>query len=125
MEAAMTDRHPDVEPATFEAALEALGGLVTALESGNLGLSESIATYERGVALLRRLHDELEAVEERVRTLVRIDDDGHPVFADQETGAGEAEPVDSASAGNARVGRKAPKARSRRLPGMDDAGDAP
>ena len=45
--------------------------LVARLESGRLGLSESIAAYERGVALLRRLHEELAQAEERVSVLVR------------------------------------------------------
>lgn len=124
-EAAMTDRPPDTEPATFEAGLEALGGLVTALESGSLGLSDSIATYERGIALLRRLHEELEAVEERVKVLVRIDEEGRPVFADGETGAGEASPEGRPAAPPAKAGRTGGRSRARRLPGMDDTGDAP
>ena len=67
-------------PQNFETALNQLADLVARLESGSLGLSESIDAYERGVAILRRLHDELAAAEERVNVLVRIDDEGRPIL---------------------------------------------
>ena len=57
----------------FEASLTELNDLVNRLESGALGLSDSIGAYERGVAILRRLHEQLADVEERVKLLVRID----------------------------------------------------
>ena len=67
--------HP-AQPAAvpFEMSLAELNDLVNRLESGALGLSDSIGAYERGVAILRRLHQQLADVEERVRLLVRIDD---------------------------------------------------
>lgn len=103
------------QPASFETALAALAEIVSRLESGSLGLADSIAAYERGVALLRRLHEELGSAEEKVATLVRIDDDGRPLLAPIEpvTPGGEAaKPARSA-------GRRQ---RSRTLPGMDDGG---
>ena len=54
------------QPASFETALADLGEIVSRLESGSLGLSDSIAAYERGVGLLRRLHEELAAEHERI-----------------------------------------------------------
>jgi exodeoxyribonuclease VII small subunit len=54
------------QPASFETALADLAELVSRLESGSLGLTESIAAYERGVGLLRRLHEELAVAEEKV-----------------------------------------------------------
>ena len=72
------------QTASFEEALAELGRIVAGLESGSLGLSESIAAYERGVALVRRLHDELARVEARVSVLVRIDEEGRPVLAPHE-----------------------------------------
>ncbi|MFM8735124.1 MAG: exodeoxyribonuclease VII small subunit [Pirellulales bacterium] len=101
------------QPASFETALADLGEVVAKLESGSLGLSDSIAAYERGVALLRRLHDELAVAEKKVSVLVRIDDEGRPVLAPHD--APEASPPAAARAGR--------KPRSRTLPGMDDAGD--
>lgn len=117
----------DVASLSFEAALEALTGVVAQLESGGLGLSESIAAYERGVALLRRLHEELAAVEARVNILVRIDEEGRPVFATGESADGdlEARPSDSPQSAPTRSSRGASRGRARRLPGMDDVAEAP
>ena len=117
------------DPATgdsFEEALGQLGDIVARLESGSLGLSESIAAYERGVGLLKRLHEELAEVEKRVSVLVRIDDEGRPILepsSPERHGAAAADsgpPADSAqSSRSGRAGRgKTPRARS--LPGMDD-----
>jgi exodeoxyribonuclease VII small subunit len=114
---------------SFEAALQRLADLVSGLESGSLGLSASIAAYERGVGILKRLHDELAVAEERVKVLVRIDDEGRPVLEDSTaatgTGAtsGDAPAADSAQPAASRPARAArPKAaRPRPLPGMDDA----
>jgi len=113
---------------SFEAALGRLADLVSGLESGSLGLSESIAAYERGVGILKRLHDELAVAEERVKVLVRIDDEGRPVLEDSTapTGpgaaVGDAPAADSAQPAASRPARAArPKAaRPRPLPGMDD-----
>jgi exodeoxyribonuclease VII small subunit len=111
------------QPPSFEAALADLGSLVANLESGALGLSESIAAYERGVALVRRLFEELAAAEERVGVLVRIDDEGRPVVTPRavaEPAAGAEEP---SAPRRARAASRAPKARN--LPGMDgDSGPA-
>lgn len=121
---AMTDPSADdTEPESFEAALDALGGLVARLESGSLGLSESIAAYERGVGLLRRLHEELAAVEARVDVLVRIDDQGRPVFAPAPEA--ETEPAESSQPAPSRPSRGSSRGRARRLPGMDDAAEGP
>lgn len=113
----------------FETSLAELNDLVSRLESGALGLSESIGAYERGVSILRRLHEQLADVEERVRLLVRIDEQGRPIL---ETLAAE-KPSRSAAAAEAAVdtdttGRRGARsagrtARPKRLPGMDDAGE--
>jgi len=101
--------------ASFEEGLATLSDLVVRLESGSLGLSESIDAYERGVAILRLLHEELSQAEERVSVLVRIDEEGRPILAPHEAGgaaAGEPTPI-------RRPGRR-PAGGSRSLPGMDD-----
>jgi len=104
------------EPLGFEEALTRLGALVASLESGGLGLTESIAAYERGVALLRRLHEELDEAEERVKVLVRIDDEGRPVVADHEAAA---DPPEGATRSRGRS--RGRTGRTRPLPGMDEA----
>jgi exodeoxyribonuclease VII small subunit len=111
------------EPAqntSFEVALAELGRIVTGLESGSLGLSESIQAYERGVALIRRLHDELARVEARVSVLVRIDDEGRPVLAPHE--GGDLAPAERRPAKRSARGKAGG---SRPLPGMDEATDEP
>ena len=103
--------------ASFEEGLGMLGDIVARLESGGLGLTESIAAYERGVGLLRRLHDELAQAEERVSMLVRIDEDGKPVLAPFGSEAGEGDANDLPGT---RRRSRAKAARGRSLPGMDD-----
>jgi len=114
--------------------LAELNDVVSRLESGALGLSESIGAYERGVVILRRLHEQLADVEERVRMLVRIDDQGRPILADvtaetvgQEQPAGERSPPAGPGEPSGRRGpRSASRSgRPRRLPGMDDGGESP
>jgi len=60
------------QAASFEEGLSQLAELVGRLEGGQLGLAESIAAYERGVILVRTLHGELAAVEQRVRILTAV-----------------------------------------------------
>jgi len=55
----------------FEEALAELEGLVQRLEKGELPLEESLAAFERGMALVRQLGDRLTQVEQRVEVLLR------------------------------------------------------
>jgi len=57
----------------FEDALAELEGLVQRLEKGELPLEESLAAFERGMALVRQLGDRLTQVEERVEKLLRTE----------------------------------------------------
>ena len=61
----------DREPVRFEDALETLEETVQQLESGELSLEDSLAAFERGVALVRLLNDKLAEVEQRVEVLMR------------------------------------------------------
>ena len=51
---------------SFEAALEELQGIVTALEAGKVGLDESLSLYERGVELVRLCNQRLDEAGQRV-----------------------------------------------------------
>lgn len=102
---------------SFEEGLGMLGAIVARLESGSLGLTESIEAYARGVALLRQLHDELAQADERVSLLVRIDEDGKPVLAPIESDPGKQD--SNERPGTRRRGRGKPS-HGRSLPGMDD-----
>ena len=55
--------------ADFEKSLEALETLVQRMEEGELSLDDSLAAYERGIALYRRCQSALEQAELRVRQL--------------------------------------------------------
>jgi exodeoxyribonuclease VII small subunit len=55
----------------FEDTLAELEGLVQRLEKGELPLEDSLAAFERGMALVRQLGDRLTQVEERVEKLIK------------------------------------------------------
>jgi len=57
------------EELTFEQALEELDELVRKMESGALGLDESIAAYRRGAELARYCQARLGAAEQQIRKL--------------------------------------------------------
>ena len=59
-----------VEELSFKEAQDELEGIVRALESGTLELEDSLALYERGVALLRSLKTRLEAAEQKIEVLM-------------------------------------------------------
>jgi exodeoxyribonuclease VII small subunit len=60
----------DIATLPFDRALEELRDVVVRLEDGRLPLEESIALYERGVALHEHCGTLLEAAELRVQRLV-------------------------------------------------------
>ena len=59
-------------PASYEAAMQELEGLVGRLESGELPLDQLLSGYQRGAALLQYCREQLQAVEEQIKVL----DDG-------------------------------------------------
>jgi exodeoxyribonuclease VII small subunit len=61
--------------ASFERALDELEQLVQKMEKGEQSLDESLAAYERGIALYRECQKALEQAEQRVRLLA---DPAHP-----------------------------------------------
>jgi exodeoxyribonuclease VII small subunit len=54
----------------FEQALERLETIVDELEGGELTLEESLARYEEGIKLSRRLTTQLDEAEKRIERLV-------------------------------------------------------
>ncbi len=53
-------------PVSFEVALEEVESIIRRIESGEIGLEESITQYERGVGLVRQCRETLDKVEQRV-----------------------------------------------------------
>ncbi|HSQ22598.1 MAG TPA: exodeoxyribonuclease VII small subunit [Coriobacteriia bacterium] len=66
----MTSQGIPIEELTFGAALGELEQIVKSLETGQLELEESLARYERGVALLRACQGKLAEAEQRVTMLI-------------------------------------------------------
>lgn len=66
---------PDEAPEqlSFEQAVERVEAIVDRIESGKVGLEQSIAEYERGVALLKRCREILDRAEQRIETLAAQD----------------------------------------------------
>lgn len=66
-----TAPNPEADPVShFETALAELEGIVARMESGELPLEESLALFERGVALTKTCRDSLGSAELRVKTLL-------------------------------------------------------
>lgn len=59
---------------TFEQAMARAEEIVDRIESGEIGLEDSIKQYEEGVALLRRCKEILAKAEQRVEELSLTDD---------------------------------------------------
>ncbi|HUR54777.1 MAG TPA: exodeoxyribonuclease VII small subunit [Gemmataceae bacterium] len=66
------------EPVPFEQALTELERILRDLEDGDTNLEESLARYERGVALLGLCYGQLKNAEQKVRLLSGLNDDGTP-----------------------------------------------
>lgn len=66
----------------FEKELEKAQEIVDKLESGDLGLEESIAAFEQGMKSLRSCESLLKKAETRIRTLV---DDKEEDFVEDDT----------------------------------------
>lgn len=70
----------------FEAALAEVEEVVEQLESGELGLSESLAEYERGIKKVKQCHQALEQAERRISVLTSVDEDGTANLEPVDTG---------------------------------------
>jgi exodeoxyribonuclease VII small subunit len=55
----------------FEESLAQLESIIERIESGEIGLEQSIAEYERGMTLIGRCREILEKAEQRVEELNR------------------------------------------------------
>ncbi len=64
---------------TFEQALEQLEQIVAKLEDGQLGLSQALGHYEKGIKNLKQCYRLLEQAERKIELLSAVDDHGQPV----------------------------------------------
>lgn len=112
----MSASMPNDEPAgpSFETSLAELQQIVAQLETGALGLEQSLCEFERGVKLLRTCYRFLEDAEQKIELLVGFNEQGEP----------ETEPFDAAATYDAKeqaVGRR----RSSRKPSVKPAPEKP
>ena len=81
----------------FEEAMERLDSIVAAMESGEIGVEESIAKYEEAMALAAHCRQILDQAEQRIQK-IQLDAAGQPQLSPFEPPAEPAE--DSAAAGD-------------------------
>jgi exodeoxyribonuclease VII small subunit len=65
---------------SFEESLAELEAIVTRLEGGKLGLADSLAAYQQGVARLQQCYSSLEQAELKIAQVSRVDENGRPVL---------------------------------------------
>ncbi|NBC11247.1 MAG: exodeoxyribonuclease VII small subunit [Planctomycetes bacterium] len=63
-------------PLTFEQAVEQLERIIDAIESGEVGLEQSLEQYEQGVKLLNRCRTVLDRAEQKIEKL-NVGEAGH------------------------------------------------
>ena len=63
------------EEKTFEMALTELQSIIENLESGSPSLEKMIQLFEEGMKLMSYCRDELNEVEDRIKTLIKNNDD--------------------------------------------------
>jgi exodeoxyribonuclease VII small subunit len=69
---------PTDTPPRFEQAMAELERILRELEDGTATLEDSLAKYERGVALVRMCQTQLATAEQKIRLLAGVTDDGKP-----------------------------------------------
>ncbi len=60
---------PKETPPTFEQSVAQLEQIVAAIESGQIGLEDSLAKYEQGMELVKRCRTILDRAEKRIEQL--------------------------------------------------------
>ena len=60
---------PGEEPVKFEAAVEQLESIIDRIESGEVGLEDCLAQYERGMALIKQCRAILAKAEQKIAEL--------------------------------------------------------
>src|SRR3954463_6540341 len=65
----MSDQDDQPEDLSFEAAMESLDAIVASLEGERLPLEDMVASYERGMKLLRVCRSRIETARQRVELI--------------------------------------------------------
>ena len=78
-----TDNQSDDKSFDFEESLGEVEGIVSQLESGELGLTASLQKYEQGIRELKQCQKLLDEAEQKISILSGFDADGTPVTTPQ------------------------------------------
>jgi len=113
----------DDEGVSFEDALERLETIVEELEGGSLTLEQSLARYEEGVRLSRRLTQTLDQAEKRIERLTEAEG-GEAATVPMELEEGEGDAV-ADSARPARASERGAGAARARPPGPPPGDELP
>ncbi|QEG01959.1 Exodeoxyribonuclease 7 small subunit [Stieleria maiorica] len=106
-------------PIDFESALAEVETVVEALEGGELGLSESLVQYERGIEKIKLCHQVLQRAEKRIAVLTSVDEDGTASVEPVDTGQGSKLPPNGAEAA---AGRKPARKSRGSVSDVDETG---
>lgn len=82
----------DVSAMTFEQALAEVESIIERIETGEIGLEESLKEYERGVVLIKHCGGKLDRAQQQVEDLTRRlkeADEGDASVRTEQSGAGE------------------------------------
>ena len=105
----------DDSPIDFEQAVADVESIVAKLESGELGLTDSLQQYEIGIKRLKKCHALLEQAERRVTLLSGVDEDGQFTAESFEVGESHGD-----SAGGRTVRKSRPRGGSSPVEGSVD-----
>ncbi|HEY7091061.1 MAG TPA: exodeoxyribonuclease VII small subunit [Tepidisphaeraceae bacterium] len=94
----MAKKAQQVAPRTFEEALAELEKILADIESGKVGLEESLAKYERGNFLIQHCRGVLEKAEKQIEVLSKSSDGNLVAEALDEGGGDESKEDDDESA---------------------------
>jgi exodeoxyribonuclease VII small subunit len=94
------------DPRQFEQSMQELEALVDTLEQGELSLEDSLAAFERGIALTRTCQQALDTAEQRVRILTERSTSAEPEpFSSQSGQSAESSPSNVSKAQSVGRGR--------------------
>lgn len=80
----MAKTSPDPEQLSFEQALAELEAVIDRIESGEVGLEESLKQYEAGMAMVQRCRAVLDKTEKRIAELTENTDGSLSVEGDED-----------------------------------------
>ncbi|MFA5553413.1 MAG: exodeoxyribonuclease VII small subunit [Phycisphaerae bacterium] len=63
----------DISQLSFEQAIKELTGIVSQIEDGDIALQDSLAKYERGMALIKHCQSILQKAEKRIEKIAKQD----------------------------------------------------